>query len=68
MADLVDAGGKCPNCGEDRDVEGKAFDGCGDEAWQQVRCLRCGCVYDEVYKYAGTEVVEEGDPAVRKGA
>lgn len=61
---------KCPKCGEspwgDAGFQTELPEKGGEEMWQQVKCLKCGFAWYEVYKFSHyedadtLEVIEQG--------
>lgn len=49
----------CPKCGELHEVEASHVEADGDTAWHQTTCLKCGCLYTEVYKFSHVEIWDE---------
>ena len=47
---------RCPNCGAgEKDIDWGEKDWGDDTAWQNATCKKCGCEFEEIYQYVGTE-------------
>lgn len=54
-------GDKCPNCGEERDLEYGHVYAENGMAWHSVTCLKCETFYTAVYEFGFIEAIEYGE-------
>ena len=54
-------GDKCPNCGEEVEIEYGHVYAENGEAWHSCTCLKCDTQYTLFYKFDGIEGIEYGE-------
>ena len=50
--------GKCPFC-LSADIVGESVEVNGTETWQDVGCQNCGAVWQNIYKLAAVDIIQE---------
>lgn len=62
---VADCGNKCPCCGSDN-LEGDSFEAGSSEVWQNICCLGCGAVWQDVYRLTGIAEAPHEDTEIER--
>ena len=57
QAEYIKTPNTCPNCGS-HNIEGQSVEIIDDTAIQEVVCLDCEAVWEDIYKLTGYELTE----------